>query len=134
MSLTAKRPRGGNSEKSFYAHGLRRNQFDNGGISRFDRFGIGFGGLSGTTIDLFLDLVKFASNVSGVTIQDWRVSVANLSGVVENDNLGGKVLGTDSGLVLRVGGDISTLDILDRDVLDAESDIVSGDSFGQGFV
>ena len=47
--------------------------------------------------------------------------------VVENDNLGGKVLSTDSGLVLGVGGDISTLDILDRDVLDVESDIVSGD-------
>ena len=31
------------------------------------------------------------------------------------------------GLVLGVGGDISTLDILDRDVLDVESDIVSGD-------
>merc|ERR1719233_1373624 len=100
MSLTAKRPRGGNSEESFYAHGLGRNQFDNGGISRFDRFGIGFGGLSGTTIDLFLDLVEFASNVSSVAIQDWRVSVADLSGVVENDNLGGKVLGTDSRLVL----------------------------------
>ena len=31
------------------------------------------------------------------------------------------------GLVLGVGGDISTLDILDRDLLDVESDIVSGD-------
>ena len=39
-------------------------------------------------------------------------------GLVENDNLGGKVLSIDSGLVLGVRGDISTLDILDRDVLD----------------
>ena len=48
-------------------------------------------------------------------------------GLVENDNLGGKVLSIDSGLVLGVRGDISTLDILDGDVLDVESDIVSGD-------
>ena len=47
--------------------------------------------------------------------------------MVENDNLGGKVFGTDSGLVLGVGGDISTLDILGRDVLGVEFDIVSGD-------
>ena len=79
------------------------------------------------TIDLFLDFVEFASNVSSVAIQKWRVFVADLSGVVENDNLGGKVLSIDSGLVLGVRGDISTLDILDGDVLDVESDIVSGD-------
>ena len=48
-------------------------------------------------------------------------------GLVENDNFGGKVLSIDSGLVLGVRGDISTLDILDGDVLDVESDIVSGD-------
>ena len=48
-------------------------------------------------------------------------------GLVENDNLGGKVLSIDSGLVLGVRGDISTLDILGRDVLGVEFDIVSGD-------
>ena len=68
--------------------------------------------------------------MSSVAIQDWRVSVADLSGVGEDNDLGGEVLGSAGGLVLGVGGDISTLDILDRDVLDVESDIVSGDSFG----
>ena len=58
--------------------------------------------------------------------------VLNKEGVVENDNLSGKVFGTDSGLVLGVGGDIPTLDILGRDVLDVESDIVSGGSFWHG--
>ena len=53
--------------------------------------------------------------------------VLNKEGVVENNNLGSKVFGTDSGLVLGVGGDISTLDILGRDVLGVEFDIVSGD-------
>ena len=43
--------------------------------------------LSGTTIDLLLDLVEFASNMSSVAIQDWRVSVADLSGVVEDNDL-----------------------------------------------
>ena len=44
--------------------GFDDTSFDNGGISRFDRFGIGFSGLSGMTIDLFLNLVEFASDVS----------------------------------------------------------------------
>ena len=38
-----------------------------------------------------------------------------------------KSLTPTSGLVPGVGGDISTLDILDRDVLGVEFDIVSGD-------
>ena len=53
--------------------------------------------------------------------------VLNKEGVVENNNLGSKVFGANSGLVLGVGGDISTLDILGRDVLGVEFDIVSGD-------
>ena len=48
--------------------GFDDTSFDNGGIFRFDRFGIGFSGLSGTTIDLFLNLVEFASDVSSVAI------------------------------------------------------------------
>ena len=90
--------------------------------------------LTGTTIDLLLDFVEFAGNVSSVAIQHWRVSVGDLSRVVKDDDLGGEVLGTGSGLVLRVGGDVSTLDVLDGDVLDVEANVVSGDSLGERLV
>jgi hypothetical protein len=43
-------------------------------------------------------------------------------------------LDTSGGLVLRVRGDISSLDVLDRNVLDIESNVVSGSSLGEGLV
>ena len=75
-----------------------------------------------------------ASNVSGVAIKDGAVAVGHLSGVVEDDDLGGEVSHTSGGLVLGVGGDISSLDVLDGDVLDVEANVVSGDSLGEGLV
>ena len=72
--------------------------------------------------------------MSSVAIQDWRVSVADLSGVVEDNDLGGEVRHTGGGLVLGVRGDVSSLDVLDRDVLDVEANVVSGDSLGERLV
>ena len=57
-----------------------------------------------------------------------------LSGVVEHDDLGGEVLDTTGWLVLGVGGDVATLDVLHGDVLDVEADVVAGDGLGQGLV
>ena len=57
-----------------------------------------------------------------------------LSGVVEHDDLGSEVLHTAGGLVLGVRGDVATLDVLDRHVLDVEADVVAGNSLGQGLV
>merc|ERR1719393_463260 len=86
------------------------------------------------TVNLLLDLGKLAGNVSGVTIKDGAVAVGHLSGVVEDDDLGGEVSHTSGGLVLGVGGDVSSLYVLDRDVLDVEANVVSGDSLGEGLV
>ena len=57
-----------------------------------------------------------------------------LSGVVEHDDLGSEVLHTAGGLVLGVRGDVATLDVLDRHVLDVEADVVAGNGLGQGLV
>ena len=91
-------------------------------------------GKMSNSIYLFLDFVKFASNVSGVAIQDGGVAVANLSRVVQDDDLSSEILSSKSWLVLGVGSDVATLDVLDRDVLDVESNVVSGDSLSEGFV
>merc|ERR1712088_748595 len=72
--------------------------------------------------------------MSSVAIQDWRVSVADLSRVVQDDDLGGEGRHTGGGLVLGVGGNVSSLDILDGDVLDVEADVVSGKSFSERLV
>jgi hypothetical protein len=130
-SETSKR---GEFREGLHAHGLGWDQLDDGGVARLDGLGVGLGGLTGTTIDLLLDLVKLAGNVSGVAIQDGRVAVADLAGVVQHDDLSGEVLGGESGLVLGVGSDVATLDVLDGDVLDVEANVVSGHGLGQRLV
>merc|ERR550534_2578142 len=115
-------------------HGLAGGQQDDGGVTRLDELGVGLGGLAGTTVNLLLDFSKLASNVSGVAIKDGAVAVGDLSGVVKDDDLGGEVSHTGGGLVLGVGGNVSSLDVLDGDILDVEANVVSGDSLGEGLV
>ena len=71
-----------------------------------------------------------ASNVSCVTIKNRRVSVADLARMIENNNLGGEVRDSGCWLVLGVGGDVSSLDVLDGKVLDVEANVVSGHGLG----
>ena len=72
--------------------------------------------------------------MSGVAIKDRAVAVGHLSGVVEDDDLGGEVSHTRGGLVLGVGGNVAPLDVFHRDILDVEADIVAGQGLGQGLV
>ena len=50
--------------------------------------------------------------------------------MVQHDDLGGEVGHTGGRLVLGVGGDVASLDVLDRHVLDVEANVVAGDSLG----
>ena len=69
-----------------------------------------------------------------MAIQDWGVAVGDLTRVVEDDNLSKEVLGGEGGLVLGVGCDVTTTDVLDGDVLDVEANVVTGDSLRESFV
>ena len=107
-------------------HGLAGNKLSNASITRLDGLGASFDRLSGTTIDLLDELSEPASNVGGVAIQDGSVTGTDLTGVVEDDDLSVEGSGLLSGVVLGVGGDVATTDILDGDVLDVETDVVTG--------
>merc|ERR1719227_100110 len=115
-------------------HGLAGGQQDDGGISRLDELGVVLHGLTGTTVNILLDLSKLASNVSCVTIKDRRVSIADLTRMIEDNNLGGEVRDSRCWLVLGVRGDISSLDVLHGDVLDVEANVVSGNGLGERLV
>ena len=108
-------------------HGLGGGQTDDGGITRLDSLGLLLDGLTGTTVNLLGDLGELAGNVSGVAIQDRGVTGTDLSRVVKDDDLGGEVLGTSGGVVLGVTSNVTTTDVLDGDVLDVESDVVTRD-------
>jgi hypothetical protein len=116
------------------AHWLGWNESDDSSITRLDVLGLLFELLSGTSVNLGFNLLELAGNVGSVAIQDWGVTVVDLSGVVKDDDLGGEVSGFDWWVVLGVTSNVTTTNILDRDVLDVESNVVSGDGFEQSGV
>jgi hypothetical protein len=107
------------------AHGLAGNKLGNASITRLDELGRLLKNLSASPVNLLNQLGELAGNVGGVTIQDGGITRADLTGVIEDDNLGIEGSGLLSGVVLGVRGDVSTADILDRDVLDVETDVVT---------
>lgn len=115
-------------------HGLGRNHLDNGGITRLDKLGAGFEGLTSSTINLFNELRELAGNVGSVTVKDGSVASTDLTGVVEDNDLGIERGGANGGVVLGVGADHAATNVLDGNVLDIESDIVTGESFGESLV
>ena len=79
-------------------------------------------------------ITYLASNVSCVTIKDRRVSIADLTRMIEDNNLGSEIRDSRGRLVLGVRGHVSSLDVLHGDVLDVEADVVSGNSLGERLV
>ena len=81
------RKKGRLDEISKTHHGLGRNEFGDASVTRLDEFGSSFNGLSTPTIDLLNELGELAGDVGSVAIEDWGVSGANLTRVVEDNNL-----------------------------------------------
>jgi len=120
--------------EGFNAQWFGWDQDDDGGITRFDGLWIFFGGLTRTTVNLLLDFGEFAGNVSGVAIQYWSVTVGDLSWMVEDDDLSCEVSSTAGWVGFGVTGNVATTQFLDGNVLDVETDIVSGHGLWQSFV
>ena len=68
-------------------HGFSRHHDDDGGISRLESLGVVLKLLPGTTVDLLLELAELAGDVSSVAIQHGGVTLGDLSGVVQDDDL-----------------------------------------------
>jgi hypothetical protein len=64
--------------------------------------------------------------VGSVAIEDGSVTSTDLTGVVEDDDLGGERSGTHGGVVLGVTSDVTTSDVLDGNVLHVETNVVTG--------
>lgn len=110
-------------------HRLAGNHLDDGSITGLDELGVVLNGLAGTTVDLLEELGELAGNVGSVAIQDRSVASTNLTRVVKNDDLGVEGVGTFGWVVLGVTADVSTTNLLDGDVLDVESDVVTWKTF-----
>jgi len=120
--------------EDFTTHGLGGVEFNHTGISGLDGLGVFFKNLSVSSIDLGLDTGELASDVSGVAIEDGGISRGDLSRVVKNNNLGKESNNFLRGIVLGISTNVSSLDVLNGNSLNVESNVVSGDSLGEGFV
>jgi hypothetical protein len=109
-------------------HGLGRNHLDDGGITGLDELGVVLNRLAGTAVNLLKQLSELASNVGSVAVEDGGVTSADLTGVVEDDDLGIERGSTQRGIVLGVTANVTTADFLDGNVLDVETDVVTGDT------
>jgi hypothetical protein len=117
--------------ESLNTHGLGGNHLDNGGVTGLDELGAVLNRLTGTAVNLLKELLELASNVGSVAVQDGCVTGTDLARVVEDDDLGVEGSGTHGGVVLGVTSNVTTADILDGDVLDVETNVVTGDTLGE---
>jgi len=107
------------------AHWAGWAHVDDGGVSGFDEDWVLLENLTGTFVDLLLELLEFAGDMSGVAIEHGGVLVADLTWVVEDDDLGGEGFGLLCWVFFAVGSNMSTTDVLDGDVLDVEANVVT---------
>ena len=115
--------------ESFDNHWLGWDHLNNGGVLGLDGFWEFFGGLTGSLVHLGEDFSELAGNMGGMAIEDWGISVHDLTWMVHDDNLSVERLGILSWLSLGVGGDVTSLDVSDGESLNVESNVVSWDGF-----
>jgi len=115
-------------------HSLLWDELNHSGILGLDRLWLFLSNLTITLVDLGSDLGELASNMGGMAIKNWSVSVLDLTWMVKDNNLGEEHLSILGWVVLGVRADISSLDILDGQVLDVETNIVSWESLLNDFV
>jgi len=120
--------------ESFNTHWLGWFKFNDSGVTRLDFAGVVFDFLTRTAIDFLLELVEAAGDVRGVAIEDWSVTLLDFTWMIEDNDLSVEGLGFLGWVLLGVGANVTTADFFDRDVLDVETDVVTGDTLVEGFV
>ena len=120
--------------EGFNAHGFLWDHSNESSITRLDELGFSFNNLTGSSVDLGFDFIELASDVSGVAIENWGVSLLDLTWMVQDDDLSEEVSSILSGVILGVGGDETSSEILDGQVLDVETNVITWLGFGEGFV
>jgi hypothetical protein len=107
------------------AEGLGGNQSDHGSITRLDEFGVLFSSFAGTTIAFLLDFGEFAGNVGRVAVENGSVTVRDLTRVVQHDDLSEEVGSSLGWVVLGITSNEATTQLLDGDVLNVETNVVT---------
>ena len=117
--------------ESLNTHWLGWNKLDDSGVTRLDELRSILNGFTRATINLLKKLGELACNVGGVAIKHGCVSSADLTRVVENDDLSVEGISALRGVILGVTSNIPTTDLLYRDVLNVEANVVAWHTLGK---
>lgn len=119
---------------SLEGHGLRGNHFGDHSLTALDNIGVLTEDLTGSLIHFLKNLIELAGNVGSVAIDDGAVAGSDTRGVGHDDDL--SLEGGDFArrIVLGITADVTSVDILDGDVLDVETDVITRKSLGEGLV
>jgi len=127
------------SKRSIFREGL--NNHGLGGLKGYhacitvlNELRVGFHGLTGTAIHLLVNVLELGGDVGGVAIENWAVTVLDLTRVRHDDNLGGEGFNTLGWIISVVRAYKSSLDVLYGNVLTVETNVVSGNSLGKRFM
>ena len=120
--------------EDFTAEGLGGDEGDESGISVLDELGVLFLRFTSSSVDLVVNGFELASNMGSVAIEHGGISVLDLTGVVHDDDLRVERSDFFGWVILGIGSDVSSADILDGDTFDVETNVVTWDGFGEGFV
>ena len=94
---------------------------DDGGLVILDELWLNLNGLTSSSVDLFNEGGEFTGTMDCMTMQDRGVSNFDLTWVVHDDYLSHKGLSFLSWVLICVGGDVSSSEILDGQSLDVET-------------
>nr|ACU18045.1 unknown [Glycine max] len=111
--------------ESFNHHGLGWNHLNHTSITILQKFGLLLKLLTRSPVNLGQDFRKLHSNVRSVAVKDWCVSITNLARMVHDNDLGCEVGSFLGRVVLGVGCNKTTLEILDCNILHIKSNIVT---------
>jgi len=127
---------GETAERGEFLEGLDAHHllWHHGGIDGVVLLGKGWILGQGVTLLLGVKFDELACNVCGVAVKHWGVTGHDLTRVVGNDDGGTEILGVLGWIVLVVGSDETTFDVLDGNVLDVESNVVTWNSLLHDFV
>lgn len=112
---------------------LGRDETSNEGFTGLGTNRFLLDGLEGLTVELPEEFFEAAGNVGGVAIEDWGVTAVDFTRVTHDDDTSGEVSSFESRVVVLVGDDHTTGEVLGSE-LDVETDVVTRVSSSDGFV
>jgi hypothetical protein len=94
-----------------------------------------FYNFEGSFVNFLHDIFEFTSNMSGMAIKYWSISVSDLTRMTKDNNLSFKGFSFSSWMVVSIGGNLSSFKLTTTKMIDSsETNVVTWSSLYELFV